>query len=211
MLLGLVLGISKVASLRAANVASNADLSADTSNTCVGVTQGGASQSAYLISSNLDHGYQSANPANKFHVDFTQKGIHLIPLAFQGSTPPWEWGLTLNGYGTEWYVNSASGLKQGFTLQTPPRQQGDGDIVLELTLDTNMISYSIEDGTAFEFFTDTGVGGLQYRDLIVYDANGRLLPSHMELQSQTIRLIFDTENATYPITVDPHSTCPTCH
>ncbi|MEE9617942.1 MAG: integrin alpha, partial [Anaerolineae bacterium] len=131
--------------------------------------------------------YQAPNRAHNLRTYFTPEGIRVIPrvtadgdqrsvdgvegnaerLTTNHSAPPtipWEWGLTLIGYGyaedvrpvsdaelavsanrveyrrdtlTEWYVNDERGLEQGFTLAAPPLsaiQNPKSKIVLDLAL-----------------------------------------------------------------------------
>jgi len=42
---------------------------------------------------------QAPNRARNLRTIFTRGGIHVIPHVFEAQTPPWEWGLTLTGYG----------------------------------------------------------------------------------------------------------------
>jgi CSLREA domain-containing protein len=97
--------------------------------------------------------YQAPNRAHNLRTTFTPHSIRVVPRVFEGETPPWEWGLTLSGYGyegdvrpvaaatlhadanriayergplTEWYVNDERGLEQGFTLASPPSLRGQG-------------------------------------------------------------------------------------
>jgi hypothetical protein len=97
--------------------------------------------------------YQAPNRAHNLRTTFTPHSIRVAPRVFEGETPPWEWGLTLSGYGyegdvrpvaaatlhadanriayergplTEWYVNDERGLEQGFTLASPPSLRGQG-------------------------------------------------------------------------------------
>jgi hypothetical protein len=44
--------------------------------------------------------YQAPNRAHNLRTYFTPQGIRVIPRVLQGETPPWEWGLTLSGYGS---------------------------------------------------------------------------------------------------------------
>ncbi len=91
--------------------------------------------------------FQAPNRAQNLRTYFTAKGARLIPREFPSQTPPWQWGLSLVGYGntgdirpaakallsakgnrieyrrdglTEWYINDERGLEQGFTLHRPP-------------------------------------------------------------------------------------------
>jgi hypothetical protein len=151
----------------------------------------------------------------------------------------WEWGLALSGYGyegdvrpvtaatlradanriayerdalTEWYVNDARGLEQGFTLHAAPQStvpDPQSEIVLELALTGDLTPNLTDDGTAIEFTTPGGVRVLRYGELSVYDATGRALPAEMQLVTDhTIHITVDDAGARYPITVDPLATSP---
>jgi hypothetical protein len=66
--------------------------------------------------------YQAPNRAHNLRTTFTPQGIRVIPRVFAGETPPWEWGLTLIGYGTasttfSTYDNRVHALGQA-TLQS---------------------------------------------------------------------------------------------
>jgi hypothetical protein len=45
--------------------------------------------------------YQAPNRAHNLRTTFTPHSIRVAPRVFEGETPPWEWGLTLSGYGYE--------------------------------------------------------------------------------------------------------------
>ncbi len=70
------------------------------------VAQGDIRQSEYRITwreytalADLTAAYQAPNRAHNLLVYFTPEGIRLIPRQFEGEIPPWEWGLSLSGYG----------------------------------------------------------------------------------------------------------------
>jgi hypothetical protein len=100
-----------------------------------------------LLPKTSEAAYQAPNRAQNLRTYFAPSGIRVTPRVTDGD-PPWEWGLTLSGYGyagdiqsvnaaeltvstnrityrrgalTEWYVNDENGLEQGFTLATPPQ------------------------------------------------------------------------------------------
>jgi len=99
---------------------------------------------------------------------------------------------------TEWYENTPQGLEQGFTL--PERSKGQGSLVLELTVQHAHASLH---GQSIELTTESG-RQLNYQKLIVQDAQGKVLPSHMEVPSaQYIRLVVEDIDAVYPLVIDP--------
>jgi hypothetical protein len=98
----------------------------------------------------------------------------------------------------EWYVNSPSGLEQGFTLDERPA--GDGPLMLELTLAHARVSLH---GEALSFISESG-RRLEYGKLAAFDADGRLLPARFELATaQRVRVVVDDVGATYPLLIDP--------
>ncbi|MBN2005581.1 MAG: FG-GAP repeat protein, partial [Anaerolineae bacterium] len=172
--------------------------------------------------------YQAPNRAHNLRTTFTPQGIRVVPRVFEEETPPWEWGLTLSGYGreghvrpvaaatlhadanriayergelTEWYVNDERGLEQGFTLQPPPTSYSllPTPLVLELTLTGDLTPNLTADGSAIEFTTRGGVRVLRYSDLRVYDATGRALHTEMHLVTpRASRFTFRVSRLTQP-------------
>jgi len=135
--------------------------------------------------------YQAPNRAHNFRTYFTPAGVRLIPRVIEGETPPWEWGLTLTGYGytgdvqsvttaplqvdenhieyqrgdlTEWYVNDECGLEQGFTLPTAPQsaiRNPQSEIALDLALSGNLTSALSDGGQTIEFSSAPSPGSEQ--------------------------------------------------
>lgn len=93
--------------------------------------------------------YTAPNRVHGWHTAFSATGVQVTPRISPELAEGWSWGLSLTGYGyegklqtiagrpaptvdanrvefhhdanlTEWYVNDASGLEQGFTLAAPP-------------------------------------------------------------------------------------------
>ncbi|HLF25275.1 MAG TPA: FG-GAP-like repeat-containing protein [Anaerolineae bacterium] len=149
----------------------------------------------------------------------------------------WEWSLSLTSFGyrdnlqpsltanlstdenridygrgtfTEWYINDARGLEQGFTLARPPNrgEASHAPLILELALSGDLTPIMIDNGSAIEFATASGLHVLRYGELHAHDTQGRVLPTWMELTASGIRLIVDDTEATYPITLDPLLTSP---
>ena len=182
----------------------------------------------------LPAAYQAPNRAQNLRTYFTPAGVRLIPRVYEGDAPPWEWGLTLSGYGstadvlpvaaaalstegnrmeyqrgdlTEWYVNDERGLEQGFTLHAPPASAGK-TLILELSLSGDLTPHLSADGSAIEFTTRGGVTVLRYDALAAWDAAGRDLPAQFSLSKGVIRIHIDAADAVYPISVDPLVTPP---
>ncbi len=110
----------------------------------------------------------------------------------------------------EWYLNSAAGLEQGFTLAAPPglaRRNELSDsgptgepLVLELAVDRARARLH---GSEIRLTTGSG-RTLSYGALAVVDATGEQLAARFEVpRSDRIQLIVDDSEATYPIVIDP--------
>ncbi|NWJ98775.1 MAG: Ig-like domain repeat protein [Chloroflexi bacterium] len=102
---------------------------------------------------------------------------------------------------TEWYLNNANGLEQGFTLtQAWPGQNGN-ELALELSLTGGLFQSA---GGGLEMIPDKG-SVTSYGGLYAYDATGRALPSRMEVsgEGQTTHILVNVEGVQYPITIDP--------
>ena len=98
----------------------------------------------------------------------------------------------------EWYVNSASGLEQGFTLEQRPR--GDGPLIVELDVDGGRAALR---GKAVVFETRMQ-RKLRYGELSAFDSSGRRLAARFEIPgSQQVRIVVDDTDASYPLVIDP--------
>ena len=192
----------------------------------------------------LEASYQAPNRAHNFRTYFTGEAIRLVPRVHEDASPAWEWTLRLSQWGRpeeliavepararadsnrmeydrgaliEWYVNSASGLEQGFTIAQPPHStQGgvdrDSHVVLDLALGGTLRPRISENGQAVDFLTQQGARIIHYAHLKVTDAAGRELPARMEGIARPdltgIRIAFQDDEALYPVTVDPLTTSP---
>ncbi len=98
----------------------------------------------------------------------------------------------------EWYVNSAAGLEQGFTLAEQPA--GAGALVLELAVGGARPALR---GNEIVFDT-RAQRKLRYGDLAVTDATGRMLAARFEVASvERLRIVVDDAGAAYPVAIDP--------
>jgi len=103
----------------------------------------------------------------------------------------------------EWYVNDENGLKQGFTLATPPAEAANGKpLQLDFLVGGNLAGSVIHDGTAIEFLAPDGKDGLRYGSLQAVDAEGRSLPAWLSLQGAALSLFVDDAETVYPIQID---------
>src|SRR5262249_24538194 len=105
---------------------------------------------------------------------------------------------------SEWYVNRAGGLEQGFTIpQAPGKRRSGGKLDLWLRLSGVLKAGLAKDGQAI-LLNGRGVGaGLRYDKLRATDATGRELPARMRLAGDQLKLEVSDEAAVYPVTIDP--------
>ena len=183
----------------------------------------------------LDSGWTAPNRANGLRSFFTPEGARVVPFSFGAEMLEWEFGLDLVAWGrggslqpvgpgelevtgtlaeyrraelTEWFVNSESGLEQGFTLEAPPSagtprapSASAGPLVLELALRGELAPELSAHGLRFR--NACGDEALTYEGLRAWDANGRALEAWIELDERRVRLAVDDAGAQYPLTVDP--------
>ncbi len=173
--------------------------------------------------------WRAANPAQRFTAHFGTEDVLLVP-AGRGE-PAWQLGLRLTAWGaahdlqpvppagaiadgnrveflrgplTEWYVNTAIGLEQGFTIDHPPGDDID-ELVLEMTLDGDLTPMLAETGQAATFRYADSNTALTYAGLKAWDAVEEPLEAHMELHDggERLRLVVEVARAVWPVTVDP--------
>ncbi len=102
---------------------------------------------------------------------------------------------------TEWYVNQADGLEQGFDIaQRPFAGSGELELLLDLGEDVRASELRrgrilIEGASDSRHFTIDG--------LKTFDANGQVVPCRFETRGTQLAILVDDSNAQYPITVDP--------
>lgn len=98
----------------------------------------------------------------------------------------------------EWYANGPLGLEQGFELASRPA--GEGALAIEVGVRGASLAAHGDSAIALEA---RGGGTLLYRDLVVADATGRLLPSRLATRGDALALLVDDRDARYPLHVDP--------
>jgi hypothetical protein len=102
---------------------------------------------------------------------------------------------------TEWYVNEARGLEQGFTIDTAPA--GHGPLQLELTVGGGLALEVLAGGRDALLRNEAGESVLSYSGLTAFDASGRELFARLAADSNGLVIRVDDAGATYPVTVDP--------
>jgi hypothetical protein len=186
--------------------------------------------------------YQAPNRAHNLRTTFTPAGIELAPRT--GEHAAWRCGLTLVAVGlggvsqkvvpatpvangnrveyrrgalTEWYVNDARGLEQGFTIEAPPPGAAGVQLRLDLAVAGDLTPELAADEQAVDLLGAGGARAVRYAGLAVTDARGTVLPARMGLsgcdeeQTEagcTLHLLASIGGATWPITVDPLATSP---
>ena len=98
---------------------------------------------------------------------------------------------------TEWWLNSADGAEQGWTLVERP--SGQGSLVLQVAVAGAEV-LETDEGLALK----SNAGRvLSYGHLAARDAEGRELTAHLVGGPQGFRLEVDDADASYPIVIDP--------
>ncbi len=117
-----------------------------------------------------------------------------------------------NDHLTEWYQNDTRGLEHGFTVaQRPPAndpsdQTASYDLSFTLTVRGGLLPAISPDAQTVRFLNASGTTIVTYSGLKVWDADGKILPSHFaaaDSPADTFRLLVDERSARYPITIDP--------
>ena len=102
---------------------------------------------------------------------------------------------------SEWYSTTATGLEQGFTLNSRPA--GTNGAVTIAMASAGGLTPVLTSPTSLSLFGHSGQAELNYSGLKVTDASGRVLPAHLETSGSSIRIAFNDQGATYPVRVDP--------
>ncbi len=109
---------------------------------------------------------------------------------------------------TEWYVNGALGLQQGFTVNAPAAPT-DPLLTLALALPRELRADIGEDARSVSL-SRNGTALAQYFGLTAYDAQERTLHARLEIvgknekdEARMLVLRVDTRGAQFPVTVDP--------
>lgn len=179
------------------------------------------------------HGFQAPNRAHDLRVHFEKTGLIVRDRVAEGSpellrlrldrisrgaesvrvAPGREIAIDANRVEirrpglVEWFENTEKGLEQGFSIadrmEFGARSEASGSsesFVLDLAVSGARAELQ---GESIGIQTKTG-RRLRYASLVVVDANGAPLASHFEVpRPDTIRLVVDDQQATYPIVIDP--------
>jgi hypothetical protein len=158
-----------------------------------------------------------SSPCHESAARFTPSGLVL------GSERPWGWQATLR-YGrsngsctpevqadlttyrhangvTEWYRRQPEGIEHGFFLAERPAADG-ATAHVDLALE-GLHAGLANNGRDLLLRDAGGTTRIFYSKLLVWDANGRELPSTMEPTGSGIRIAYADTGAAYPVTIDP--------
>lgn len=165
--------------------------------------------------------FASVNPANKFAfetsakkfsvrkidntaevvVSFSLTQINGKPFTENAHSLQLHESNTLNYYFNNvqvQYINNENGLRQNFIINSKT-----GSDVLSVSLHVNSpYKKVLRDGTGLALVKD-GKKVFSYDDLRVWDANGKILPAHMQLHNDVLNIVVDAKDAAYPVTIDP--------
>ena len=174
---------------------------------------------------NVGGAYRSRNFAQGWLNTFDDRGVTIRPDSGQ-----WTWGLELRSYGVtgrerqvagrprvtsdkyaihfqsadfdHWYVNSAKGLEDGFTLARRPGGAA-GPLRFRFAV-RGGLQPSVTDRTSVHFRDGAGADVLVYNGLRAWDADGKSLKARFEAGADaSLQMIVDDSGAHYPITIDP--------
>jgi uncharacterized protein (TIGR03437 family) len=170
-------------------------------------------QAMYAAEPDCSHGFTAQNAAQNLRLSFGSSETRVIHdnRAFT---------LRLRGYGpgvlsssgnrveyhrgllTEWYVNEASGLEQGFTFSERPESSGNRPIEIALQI-TGSLHPKLRSAGEMELLDSDNHSILRYADLKAWDAKGQKLASRLAVEGDQVRLIVEDAGAVYPVTIDP--------
>ena len=104
---------------------------------------------------------------------------------------------------TEWYANGPLGIEQGFTIDKAPGASNGKPLTLTMALSGN-VTPALDSERQGLMLAKNGIEVLRYAGLTAWDAQGRTLPSWLELSGDQLRVNVHDEGAAYPITIDPY-------
>ncbi len=180
---------------------------------------------------------QAPNRKHDFRIVFDEHGVAIIPrdtkkndwllelrltrFGRKGGFRPAENGkLVTNGNRaqlvrddvTEWFINDQDGVEHGFTFHTRPKivnKETPSQMVrLEMAAEGTLQARMHRQTDMIEFVNSNGSVVLNYSKLKVVDTAGKIIPSTMLVNDNTLAIEFDDHLAQYPVTVDPLLTSP---
>ncbi|MGD0302132.1 MAG: hypothetical protein ABSE86_34055 [Bryobacteraceae bacterium] len=170
-------------------------------------------QAMYAMEPDSSHGFTAQNAAQNLKLSFGSSGTRLI----HGNR---SLTLRLRGYGpgvlssagnrveyrrgllTEWYVNEARGLEQGFTLSARPGNSGNGPLEIALQIGGSLHP-TLRAPNEVALLDAEGRAVLRYGGLKAWDARGKELASRLAVEGDQVRIVVQDARAVYPVTIDP--------
>ena len=190
--------------------------------------------SAYHFTPSESGTYTAPNRIQGWQTQFGPQGIQV-----SAANDAWTWALIPTGYGysdtmkdltgfenlssvdetlttqwdtnlSEWWINSAAGLEQGFSLQQRPDGQTQGQ-PLQIDMAVSGSLTPVMDGGDVLFQDAAGETILRYDRLHVVDANGKTIPAQLALSAEEkagvsghiLQIMANDAHAAYPLTIDP--------
>jgi hypothetical protein len=181
----------------------------------------GAESTAYAASP-VRTGFSARNPAQRLRLRFGVDGV-------QVNSPHAAVGLALEAIGegssllavgrvaptshanrvtyrhpgfTEWFANGPLGLEQGFSIEHARARSGGGPLTLVMGLSGGMRAALLA-GRRSVALSGAGGASLHYGGLTATDASGNELETWLELRGHRLMLRVGTQDARYPIKIDP--------
>ncbi|MHA4739578.1 FG-GAP-like repeat-containing protein [Dyadobacter sp. MSC1_007] len=100
------------------------------------------------------------------------------------------------------YINNMEGMRQNFIVQKPLSEEGT--LKLNFSVETTLKQRLSSD--RLQFVHEKRGVVLNYEQLMVWDANGKVLAAAFEKNNSSYAIQVNTADAVYPITIDPIST-----
>ncbi len=124
-------------------------------------------------------------------------------VSAEGGRVTYDWDGNLE----EWFVNDKRGVEHGFTLQSRPDDGSEqaGALTFELAVRGELSAELQASGTGIIFSDAQGLATLSYSGLHVFDSKGTSQPAFFSVGENTVQIVVDDSQATYPLTVDPVS------
>ena len=110
----------------------------------------------------------------------------------------------------EWYENKPEGVEQGFTLHRKPRTPTQNPSWVQIISQPiqGLTLHLSSNQQSIAFLDANQVKVLDYGQLLVKDARGKILASELRIEKNAIILAFDDQAAEYPVIIDPLLTTP---
>jgi trimeric autotransporter adhesin len=103
---------------------------------------------------------------------------------------------------TEWYANGPLGLEQGFTVDQPEKNT-TGPLTVALAIAGNLTATVEQGGKGMSLSGRDSKQQFGYSGLFSTDADGKELPSRLEMAGNRLLIKVDDAGARYPVTIDP--------